>query len=100
VSYYSHHALSIAFFLTERYEEAANAARRAIQSGPNVSVSHCLLVAPLVKLGRLEEGKAAASRVLALQPSFSSAGFCAALALPVALSDPLQEAWREAGLPT
>jgi TolB-like protein/Flp pilus assembly protein TadD len=99
-NYYSHHALSIAFFLTGRYEEAANAARRAIQSGPNFSISHCFLAAPLAKLGRLEEAKMAASRVLALQPSFSSAGFCAALALPAALADPLQEAWRGAGLPT
>ena len=99
-NFYSHHALSIAYFQTGRYEEAANAARRAIQSGPNFSISHCFLAAPLVKLGRLQEGKAAASRVLALQPSFSSAGFCAALALPAALADPLQEAWRDAGLPT
>jgi TolB-like protein/Tfp pilus assembly protein PilF len=99
-SFYAHHALSIAYFLTGRYEEAANAARRAIQSGPDFSISHCFLAAPLVKLGRLNEGKAAASRVLALQPSFSSAGFCAALALPAALADPLQAAWREAGLPT
>jgi TolB-like protein len=99
-NFYSHHALSIAYFLTGRYETAAAAARRAIQSGPNFSISHCFLAAPLVKLGRLEEAKAAASRVLALQPSFSSAGFCAALALPAALADPLQEAWREAGLPT
>jgi len=63
-NYYSHHALSIAFFLTGRYEEAANAARRAIQSGPNFSISHCFLAAPLAKLGRLEEAKTAASRVL------------------------------------
>jgi TolB-like protein len=97
--FYSHHALSMAYFLTGRYQEAADAARLAIQSGPDVSVSHCFLVAPLVKLERLEEGKMVASRVLALQPSFSSAGFCAALALPAALADPLQEAWREAGLP-
>jgi adenylate cyclase len=99
-NFYSYHALSIAYFLTGRYEKAANAARRAIQSGPNFSISHCFLAAPLVKLGRLEEGKAAAARVLALQPAFRSAGFCAALALPAALADPLQEAWREVGLPT
>jgi TolB-like protein len=98
-NYYSYHALSIAYFLTRRYEEAANAARRAIQSGPNFSISHCFLAAPLAKLGRVQEAKAAASRVLVLQPSFSSAGFCSALALPAALADPLQEAWREAGLP-
>jgi adenylate cyclase len=99
-NYYSHHALSIAYFLTRRYEEAANAARRAIQSGPDFSISHCFLAAPLAKLGRVQEAKAAASRVLVLQPSFSSAGFCSALALPAALADPLKEAWREAGLPT
>jgi TolB-like protein/Tfp pilus assembly protein PilF len=99
-NFYSHHALSIANFLSGRYEKSANAARLAIQSGPNFSISHCFLAAPLVKLGRLEEGKAAAARVLALQPSFSSAKFCAALALPAALADPLQDAWREAGLPT
>jgi TolB-like protein len=98
-NYYAHHALSIAYFLTGRYEEAATAARRAIRSGPDFSISHCFLAAPLAKLGRLAEANAAASRVLALQPSFSSAGFCAALALPAALADPLQEAWREAGLP-
>jgi TolB-like protein len=98
-NFYSHHALSIAFFLTGRYEDAADAARRAIQSGPNFSISHCFLAAPLVKLGRLEEAKTAASRVLALQPSFSSAGFCAVLALPAALADPLQDAWREADMP-
>jgi adenylate cyclase len=99
-NYYSHHPLSIAYFLTGRYEEAETAARSAIRSGPNFSISHCFLAAPLAKLGRLEEASAAASRVLALQPSFSSAGFCAALALPAALADPLQEAWRGAGLPT
>jgi hypothetical protein len=31
---------------------------------------------------------------------FSSAAFCAALALPAALAGPLQDAWREAGPPT
>jgi len=100
MNFYSHHWLSIAYFLTGRYEEAANAAHRTIQSGPNFSILHCLLAAPLVELGRLEEGKAAASRVLTLQPSFSSAGCCAALALAAALADLLQETWREAGLLT
>jgi TolB-like protein len=98
-NHYLHHALSIAYFLTGRYEEAVTAARRAIRSGPDFSISHCFLAAPLVKLGRLKEANASASRVLALQPSFRSMGFCAALALPAALADPLQDAWREAGLP-
>jgi adenylate cyclase len=56
-------------------------------------------VAPLVKLGRMDEARAAAARVLALQPSFSSSGFCAAIAVAPVLAEPLTAAWREAGLP-
>jgi hypothetical protein len=58
-----------------------------------------LLAAPLAKLGRVEEAKVVVSQVLALEPSFSAAGFCAAAAPPAALAKPLCEAWREAGLP-
>ena len=99
LSHGSHQALTIAHFLRGRYDEAANAGRHAVQANPGFSVSHGLLAAPLVKLGRMEEAKAAAMRVLALQPSFSAGGFCAALALPNALAEPLREAWRDAGLP-
>ena len=67
-----HHALAIGHFMRGRYEEAANAARRAVQSNPGFSVVHCLLTAALAKLGRTDDAKAAAVRVLALQPSFSS----------------------------
>jgi hypothetical protein len=35
---------------------------------PDFSISHSLLVAPFVKLGRMEEAKAAARRVVALKP--------------------------------
>ena len=99
LDYLSCNALAIGHFLRARYEEAVNAARRAVQSKPSFSVSHSLLAAPLAKLGRIEEAKAVAMEVMALQPSFSSAGFCTALALPTALAEPLIKAWREAGLP-
>ena len=95
----SYHALAIGHLLRERYEEAADAGRRAVQCDPGFSVSQSLLVAPLVKLGRIEEAKAVALRVVALQPFFSAGGFCAALALPAALATPLTETWRTAGLP-
>jgi adenylate cyclase len=100
LTFCAYHALAIRNFLRGRYLEAANAGRRAVQSNPGLSVSHCLLVAPLAKLGRTEEAKAVAARVLALQPYFSSGGFCAALVLPAALATPLMEAWRSAGLPS
>ena len=99
LKYCAYHALAIGNFLRGRYEEAANAGRRAVQCNPGFSISHALLVAPLAKLGRIEEAKSVATQVMALQPSFSAGGFCVALALPAALATPLTEAWRSAGLP-
>jgi adenylate cyclase len=97
--YLAHGAIAIGQFQFGGYEKAADAARLAVQSLPSFSVVHALLAAPLAKLGRVEEAKVVVSRVLALEPSFSAAGFCAAAALPAALAKPLCEAWREAGLP-
>ena len=99
LTYGAQQVIATANILQGRHEEAANYARRAIQSNPNFSVSHCILAAALAKLGRAEEAKAAAKQALALQPSFSSSGFCAALDLPPAVATTLKEAWREAGLP-
>ena len=99
MSYATRHAIAIGHFSRGRYEEAANAARRAIQSNPSFSVPHSMLAAALVKLGRGEEAKAAARQVLALQPSFSASRVCAAIGIVPALAKPLIEAWRQAGLP-
>ena len=94
-----YHALAIAHFLRGRYDEAAHAARRAVQSIPSSSVSRSVLAAALAKLGRIEEAKAVALQVLALDPSFSAARFCAATGLPTALAEPMTDAWTTAGLP-
>ena len=74
-------------------------ARRAVRANPDFTVSYSLLAAALAKLGRAEEANAAAKQVLTLQPSFSSEGFCAAIAVAPALAEPLTTAWRQAGLP-
>ena len=99
LNYCSYHALAIGHFFRGRYEEAAMAGRRAVQSSPSFSISHTLLAAALAKLGRLEEARVVAARVVALQPSYSASGFCSALALPTELAEPLAEAWLKAGLP-
>ncbi len=99
LNYCSYHALALGHFLRGRYNEAERAARRAVQSVPNLSVSRSLLAAALAKLGRIEEAKAVALQALALDPSFSAARFCAALGLPIALAEPLADAWSAAGLP-
>lgn len=84
LNYVAYHALSLGHFRRGRYEQAANAGRRAVQSVPGMSVSHSLLAAALAKLGQIEEAKATALQ-LALDPSFSAARFCAAIALPIEL---------------
>jgi TolB-like protein/Flp pilus assembly protein TadD len=99
LNYCSYIGLAVSHFLRGRYEQAANAGRRAVQANPGFSSCHSLLAAPLAKLGRVEEAKAVAARVLALQPSFSARGFCTALALPAALAESLTDAWCRAGLP-
>ena len=99
LAYAPQHAIAIGEFLRGRYEIAATAARHAVQSNPAFSISHSLLAAALVNLGRAGEAKSVAMQVLALQPSFSSSGFCKAIAMVPALAEPLAEAWQQAGLP-
>jgi len=82
-----------------RYEEAAAAGRKAIQSSPGFGISYVALAAPLVKLGRLEEAKLVAARVLELQPTFRcSRNFAASGCVPH-LAAALTEALVAAGLP-
>ena len=99
LAYVPYHVMAIPHFLRGRYEEAENCARRAVQYNPGFSFPHCILAAALVKLGRTEDAKRSAIEVLELQPSFSSSGFCTALAVTPALSESLTKAWLEAGLP-
>ena len=87
------------YFQCGRYEEAANAAYKAVQSNPGHSISYMLLAAPLAKLGRLEEAKAAATRVLELQPGFRYCRQFSGVDCAPALAAALGEALRTAGLP-
>jgi adenylate cyclase len=99
LAYATPHATALGYFLRGRYEESAKAARRAIQFNRSFSVAHCVLAAALAKLGRNDEARIAAAEVLALQPSFSSGGFCNAIAMVPSLAEPLVDAWRQVGLP-
>jgi TolB-like protein/Flp pilus assembly protein TadD len=99
MSYLSYHALALAHFLRGRYDQAAYVARRAAQLVPSLSIPHGLLAASLAKLGRIEEARTAALRLLALDPFFSAGKVCAALGIPTALAEPITDAWITAGLP-
>jgi tetratricopeptide (TPR) repeat protein len=93
------HAVMLGHFLRGRYEEAVTAAYKAVQSNPAHSISYMLLAAPLAKLGRLEESKAAAARVLELQPTFRYSRQFAGVDCAPALAAALGEALRSFGLP-
>jgi TolB-like protein len=93
------HSLTLGHFHCGRYEEAADAAHKAVQSNPAHSISYMLLAAPLAKLGRLEESRAAAARVLELQPAFRYSRQFSGVDCAPALAAALSEALRATGLP-
>jgi adenylate cyclase len=97
--YMPNHAIAVGNFLLGRYEKAAEAARLAVQSKPEFSVSHIVLAAALAGGGDLERARSAASRALVLDPKFSTRAFCNAVEIPITLAKPFSEALHAAGLP-
>jgi TolB-like protein len=95
----AYHSIMLAHFQQGGYAEAADAAYRAVQSNPGHSISYMLLVAALVKLGRIEEAKAAGARVLELQPGFRYSRQFSGVNCAPALAAALGEALHAAGLP-
>jgi adenylate cyclase len=95
----AHHALSIAYFHSQRYGDAADAARNVIAANSAYSIPRAILAAALVRLGRLDEAKAMAQTVLEREPSFTIHGTARYSELEPAVFRPFAEAWREAGLP-
>jgi adenylate cyclase len=91
-------ALSIAYFHSQRYEEAADAARGAIDANPSFSIPWAIRAAALMQLGRMDEAKAAAEKVLAFQSSFTIRDFLLYGAAPAVLT-PLADALRKVRLP-
>ncbi|MGH7033404.1 MAG: winged helix-turn-helix domain-containing protein [Stellaceae bacterium] len=93
------HALTLGHFARGAYADAANAAHKAVQLNPAHSISYMLLAASLAKLGRTEEAKSAAARVLELQPAFRYGKQFAGVDCARQLAASLGEALRAIGLP-
>jgi TolB-like protein len=91
--------LAYASFFARNWEEAANAARRALQSNPRFSVPCYLLTAALIRLGRIGEATASAGRLLELQPGFTVSGLVSGDITDPGRMDILADALRQAGLP-
>jgi len=92
-------AQALSHFHCGRYEEAARAAYRSVQANPAHSITHVQLTAALARLGRLEEAKAAAARVVELHPTFRFGRQFSGVDCAPVLAASLGDALRIAGLP-
>ena len=92
-------AQAMGHFHRARYDEAARAAYRSVQANPAHSITYVQLAAALAKLGRLEEARAAAARVLELHPTFRYSRQFSGVACAPALAASMSDALHAAGLP-
>ncbi|MBN9491599.1 MAG: winged helix-turn-helix domain-containing protein [Alphaproteobacteria bacterium] len=90
---------ALGHYLLERPQEAAKAAYQAVQANPGHSINYVILIGPLVALGRLAEAKAAAARVMELQPTFRFSRQFAGVDCAPALAEKLGAALRKIALP-
>jgi TolB-like protein/Flp pilus assembly protein TadD len=91
--------LAYAHLFEGNFVEAASAASRASAANPRFSVPRYLHAAALVRLGRLDEAKAMAEALLALQPGFTISGLVAGNITTPERMEMLAEALHRAGLP-
>jgi TolB-like protein/tetratricopeptide (TPR) repeat protein len=90
---------ALGHLMLNRPHEAAKAAYQAVQSNAGHSINYVILIGPLVALGRLDEARAAATRVMELQPTFRFSRQFAGVDCAPALASKLGAALRVAGLP-
>jgi TolB-like protein/tetratricopeptide (TPR) repeat protein len=98
LSYNPYNALTYTHFFAGRFDEAASAAGMAAQANPRFSIPWILRTAALAKIGRIDEAKASAQRLLDVEPAFTVNSF---LASKVTSAERLAEigcALRVAGL--
>jgi TolB-like protein len=92
-------AQALSHFHRDRFPEAAAAAYKSNLANPAHSITWVQLAASLAALGRIAEARAAAARVIELQPAFSIGGQLAGVACAPDLALKFTEALRAAGLP-
>jgi adenylate cyclase len=63
--------IGMSYLMLERFEEALDWGGRALREMPNYGSSHRVVVASLVRLGRLDEAQAAARRLMETFPTYT-----------------------------
>jgi TolB-like protein len=92
-------AQALSHFHLGRYDKAAQAAYKSVHANPGHSITYVQLAAALGKLGRLEDAKAAAAKVLELHPTFHYSRQFAGVDCEPALAASMGEALKTVGLP-
>jgi tetratricopeptide (TPR) repeat protein len=92
-------AQAVSHFLRGRCREASSAAYKSVQANPGHSITYVQLAEALAKLGRLEDARCAAARVLELHPTFRFSRQFAGVNCAPALAEVLGEALLLVGLP-
>ena len=92
-------AQAMSHFVRGRYEDALRAAYKSVQANPAHSITYVQLAGALAKLGRLDEARAAAARVMELHPAFRYRRQFEGVNCAPLLAQLLGEALRDAGLP-
>ena len=88
-------AIAVAELHARQFEEGHKAASQAVEANPLFSVPQVLLTVALVGLGRLDEARSAAARVLTLDPTFTMAVWSVTVRKNAAVFDPIAEAWAK-----
>jgi adenylate cyclase len=94
-----HMAIAIAQFVAGRFEESAVAANRSVQANPRFSPPYWMRAAALANLGRIDEAKTVAQRLLEVQPQFTIASITSAPFANPEILAALGHALRRVGLP-
>lgn len=99
LNYLSYVALAGANFRLKQYEPAYMWARRAVEANPVFSVPYAYLTAALVRLGRIEEARAAVRTLLNLDPTFTIGRYRVVVGVNSEVFSDFAAAWRQVGVP-
>lgn len=99
MNYHSYFALAWVHLFTGRYEDAVNYSTLAIEVNPGFSLLHASLVASYSNLGRRDDARAAAARLLEVAPNWTISEFVRMAVVRPQLMEGLASALRKAGLP-
>jgi TolB-like protein len=97
--YHAAFALSLAYLLTDRLEEAVAQARKAIDGNRNFTFPYCVLALGYAGLARREEAVRAVRRLVSVAPGFRVGALRKIRFADAARLQPHLDMLREAGLP-